>query len=49
MAKKEYQMWDSHVHLFPPEIYKNWEKYAASDQHFAMLTKVPKRTIIVWQ
>lgn len=33
------QIWDSHVHLFPPEIYHNWEKYAARDPWFAALTK----------
>ena len=32
-------IWDSHVHLFPPEIYKNWDRYAASDPVFALLTK----------
>lgn len=38
----EFKIWDSHVHLFPPEIYKNWEKYAARDSYFAMLTKKPE-------
>ena len=32
-------IWDSHVHLFPPEIYRNWEKYAALDPCFAELTR----------
>ena len=32
-------IWDSHVHLFPPEIYKNWDKYAERDATFALLTK----------
>ena len=35
------KLWDSHVHLFPPEIYHNWEKYASRDNWFAMLTKKP--------
>ena len=35
------KLWDSHVHLFPPEIYNNWEKYAPRDPWFAMLTKKP--------
>ena len=38
----DFKVWDSHVHLFPPEIYKNWEKYAAMDSYFAMLTKKPE-------
>ena len=33
------QVWDSHVHLFPPEIYRNWDKYAARDPWFAALTR----------
>ena len=24
---EQLQIWDSHVHLFPPEIYNNWETY----------------------
>ena len=32
-------IWDSHVHLFPPEIYRNWDKYAGKDETFALLTK----------
>lgn len=32
-------IWDSHVHLFPPEVYRNWDKYAARDETFALLTK----------
>lgn len=39
---KKYKIWDSHVHLFPPEIYENWEKYAKMDSWFAQLTKTPK-------
>lgn len=35
------EIWDSHVHLFPPEIYRNWEKYAACDRTFADLTRKP--------
>ena len=38
----ESQVWDSHVHLFPPEIYKNWEKYACMDPWFGKLTKTPQ-------
>lgn len=33
------RIWDSHVHLFPPEIYQNWEKYAEKDAWFAALTR----------
>ncbi len=33
------QIWDAHVHLFPPEIYENWDKYAQRDAVFAALTK----------
>ena len=36
------QVWDSHVHLFPPEIYEHWEKYAPRDPWFALLTKKPE-------
>ena len=36
---KQFEIWDSHVHLFPPEIYHNWEKYAQKDPYFALLTK----------
>lgn len=36
-------IWDAHVHLFPPEVYQNWEKYAARDAWFAALTKAPER------
>ena len=32
-------IWDSHVHLFPPEIYQNWDRYAARDDWFAALTR----------
>ena len=35
-------IWDSHVHLFPPEIYRNWKKYADMDRTFAALTAEPK-------
>lgn len=34
-----FQIWDSHVHIFPPEIYEPWETYAARDPYFGMLTK----------
>ena len=34
-----FQIWDSHVHIFPPEIYEHWETYAARDPNFGMLTK----------
>lgn len=36
------KLWDSHVHLFPPEIYNNWETYAKRDEWFAMLTRKPE-------
>lgn len=39
---KDFKVWDSHVHLFPPEVYNNWEKYAARDPWFGMLTKKPE-------
>ena len=38
----DFKIWDSHVHLFPPEIYQNWEKYAVRDNWFALLTKSRK-------
>ena len=34
------EIWDSHVHLFPPEIYKHWEQYAKRDAWFANLTRI---------
>lgn len=34
-------IWDSHVHLFPPEIYRGWQRYAARDAWFADLTREP--------
>ena len=37
-----FKVWDSHVHLFPPEIYNNWGKYAEKDPWFGMLTKKPE-------
>ena len=36
-----FQIWDSHVHLFPPEVYQNWDKYAQMDETFANLTRKP--------
>lgn len=33
---------DAHVHMFPPEIYKNWEKYADRDDWFKKLTREPE-------
>ena len=36
-----FQIWDSHVHLFPPEIYNNWDHYAPMDETFANLTRKP--------
>lgn len=38
---EDFRVWDSHVHIFPPEIYMNWEKYAARDSYFADLTRKP--------
>ena len=35
---KDIKVWDCHVHLFPPEVYNNWEKYAAIDEKFAFMT-----------
>ena len=35
-------IWDSHVHLFPPEIYQHWEHYAAMDPVFGSMTKRDK-------
>ncbi len=34
-------IWDAHVHLFPPEIYQNWDTYAKRDQTFKALTAKP--------
>ena len=36
---EDFKIWDSHVHLFPPEIYENWDKYAAIDPWFGSLTE----------
>ena len=36
-------IWDAHVHLFPPEVYHNWDKYAALDPWFAALTREPEK------
>lgn len=41
MNKEDFKIWDSHVHMFPPEIYQNWDKYAALDETFANLTRKP--------
>lgn len=38
----EHPVWDSHVHLFPEEIYRNWDKYAVRDRYFGLLTKKPE-------
>lgn len=38
---KQFKIWDSHVHLFPPEIYRNWDRYAVRDETFANLTRKP--------
>ncbi len=38
---EDFKIWDSHVHLFPPEIYQNWDKYAVLDETFANLTRKP--------
>ena len=38
-----FQIWDSHVHIFPPEIYEHWETYAARDPYFGMLVRVRKK------
>ncbi len=35
------EIWDCHVHLFPPEIYRNWDKYAPRDPWFQGLTRKP--------
>jgi uncharacterized protein len=32
---------DFHVHITPPEIIKNWKKYAKKDKYFALLAKNP--------
>ncbi len=44
------QIWDSHVHLFPPEIYRNFERYAPRDAYFAALAQPcgGKGTIQAW-
>ncbi len=36
------EIWDCHVHLFPPEIYRNWNKYAPKDPWFQTLTRKPE-------
>lgn len=38
---EQFQIWDSHVHLFPSEIYQNWDRYAQRDETFANLTRKP--------
>ncbi len=38
---EQVQIWDAHVHLFPPEIYRNWDIYAKRDATFAALTAKP--------
>ena len=38
---EDFKIWDSHVHIFPEEIYMNWEKYAERDNYFAELTRKP--------
>lgn len=42
IVAEKVKIWDAHVHLFPPEIYQNWEKYAARDETFRALTKPPE-------
>jgi len=37
----KHPIWDSHVHLFPEEIYRNWDKYAARDKGFGLVTRKP--------
>jgi uncharacterized protein len=32
---------DFHVHITPPEIIKNWKKYAKKDKYFSLLSKNP--------
>jgi uncharacterized protein len=32
---------DFHVHITPPEIIKNWKKYAKKEKYFALLAKNP--------
>ncbi len=39
--KPAFPIWDSHVHLFPPEIYQNFDKYAARDPWFKALMQKP--------
>lgn len=34
-------IWDAHVHLFPQEIYQNWDRYAQLDPWFGALTRKP--------
>ena len=39
-------VWDAHVHLFPEEVYRNWEIYAARDKWFRLLTKKPADGVV---
>ena len=32
---------DVHVHITPPDIIKDWEKYAANEPYFKMLSESP--------
>ena len=46
---EKYAVWDAHVHLFPEEIYHNWDKYAAIDSVFGLLTKKPENGKGTWE
>ena len=46
------KIWDSHTHLFPPEVFNNIEKYAAKNAFFAALCTRPpgnKGTEQIWR
>ena len=39
MKKKKYMKIDFHVHVTPPDIAANWEKYTKDEQYFSLLSK----------
>ena len=46
--KGENQVWDAHVHLFPDDIQKNWDRYAQRDPWFGALTRSGGRVEEAW-
>lgn len=42
-------VWDAHVHLFPSDVARNWDRYAARDPWFAALTRPsPRGAVEAW-